>query len=263
MKKKTLLCIIVSALISIMCFAGCQDGKVVKSLTDLNVYKDLDMDKVNRIHVNWDPCDGDGKLVEYDITDKEDLRIIKSSLAGKDALTMIIHYEHDGGSLSTVKLCDSETELAVVPLGHIKDGVSWYEHSTSFVRNYVYACGERMDYFRGFFGLDELGNTDLDNAVKVKAFIQQGDNWQSPTYTTYEICEDENVGYIVENLSYRKAFITINELWDSTDLSYIEIYDNIGKHTTVMLNYGRYKILALGIYEFIKDYGITNGYLQK
>lgn len=260
MKKKLIIFFVTIIGIASLCFVGCEGGKITKSLADFSGYKELDIDRVTRIHAIWD--EGGGRCVEYDIVDKNDLRNIVSFLVGEDSFMRISHSDHDCYRHSIV-LYDGETRLAEVPLGHIKDGADWFEYSTPFVYNYVRLCGENMDYFRGFFGLEEKGDIDLNDIQKVKVYIQEGEDWQSPTYIKYDICEEENVGFIVEALTDRKAFITMNQPWESNDLSYIEIYDGAGGCVTVMLDYGRHKLLATGVYNFIRDYGLTNGYLQK
>lgn len=260
MKKKLIIFFVIIIGIFTIGVGGCSKSDK-KGLTDFKDYSNLNLNDVTNVHVK---CNEKNQYVyeEYDITDKSDVERIATWLDRDDAFVRVRNYGPNT-YYRAMTLYNGEILLAEIPLGHINDGSKTYEASEILI-NHIIDCGKKMDYFKGFRSIDRICGKDINfyDIVKVEAYLQNSESNIVDIQKTFEITDNPTVSRLIEILQYRKAFLEMEDIWESNDLSYIKLYDSVGNSGAVMLNYGKYKLLADEAYTLITDYGVTNGYLQ-
>lgn len=121
-----------------------------------------------------------------------------------------------------------------------------------------------------YFGVQELkdfAHFDFDNLTKIEVGWQTTKDYSDGCMAYFTITDKKNMDDIVKELSKPDTFVSAEQLEEKTNYSYIRVYDNKGHDSILNLtqiqNFLYLNYTNDNLRNYIHDYGVTNGYLQK
>lgn len=272
MKKKLIALLVLIIGIVTLGAGGCSISKY-RSLTDFQQFKGIDTKSITAISVSWSDTGGP-VFTRFTMDDEDDVKFIVDKVSDKKAfIKQKGFYEGNNNKLTFYA---GDKDLGTIGYTNISD-------NNGFSR-YSFTNGEVFDYIKSYmiendletsplvdnrnYSIKELApHTNFDRIVKIEVGWQTAEIYEEGAMVFFDITDKEAINYIIEELSGENVFEGIAEKYEKKNYTNIRFLDDERYYwLSSVINIsedGNPRLTNDEVRNFIHDYGVTNGYLQK